>query len=110
MRISEKEEWFPVQAFFNAVPDDSFVEAVEALVRGVGWSIDACHCEFPADRDLDQAPFRGIRFVVHDEVVLLEHELLPEILERVCRVQKDRRPEQTLSLERALESIHETNR
>lgn len=92
--VIDKNEWFPVQAFFNAIPDDLFWGVTHSLMNGVGYSMNDCHCEFPVELDYDEEPFSGVRFsLFEDEIVLTEKEM-KEMLRQVCESQVKRHPDE----------------
>lgn len=75
--IVKEERFFPVQAFFNAIPVIFFVECMESLAKGVGSNINGADCSFPGDLDPGDESFSGVRFrIFEDEVVLTIEELL----------------------------------
>lgn len=47
----EDKKLFPMIAFFNSVGDNSFIDIVDSLTRGVGASYNSVHCHFPGDMD-----------------------------------------------------------
>jgi hypothetical protein len=75
---------FPIQAFFNAISDHSFVETIANLLSGVGASFDEAHCEFPADLDPDEEPFEGVRFALYDDEVVVDLQTFRHYLELAC--------------------------
>jgi hypothetical protein len=62
---------FPVQAFFNAVSDSSFLQVMRSLIAGTGYSINDAHVRFPSDLDPDEATFEGVRFSIYEDTVTL---------------------------------------
>lgn len=65
MRIpfsSYSEEQLPIAAYFNYIPNDSFIEALANLIEGVGAGYNAWVSEFPEENEPDEEPFKGIRF------------------------------------------------
>jgi len=105
-RITLDGPLFPVQAFFNAVSDSSFVRVIRDLKRGVGASVEDCHCEFPDDIGPDELPFDGVRFVLYEDEVILTLQELAEILKAVCEVQEKRLPEQRVELRALWSGVH----
>ena len=84
VRLVLSNELFPVQAFFNAISDDSFLKTLEAFSKGVGASFDDCHCEFPNDLDPDDEPINGIQFALYDQEVVVSSDEFVGYLEKVC--------------------------
>ncbi|MDD9966109.1 MAG: ribonuclease toxin immunity protein CdiI [Myxococcales bacterium] len=85
---------FAVQAFFNAISDDSFVRTVTALLNSVGASFNDAHCEFPGDLDPGDPPFEGVRFSLYEDEVVLSVEEMLRVLVEACSVQRVVHPEQ----------------
>ena len=82
--LIEDESLFPIQTFFNAVSDDSFVGVVDALTSGVGYSINDCHCHFPGDLDPGDEPFDGVQFSLFEQSIVISREELKSYLKLVC--------------------------
>jgi len=75
---------FPVQAFFNSVSDSSFVKVIDWLTKGIGYSIDVAHVNFPTDLDPWEQPFEGVRFSIYEDSVTISREKLMEIIRPLC--------------------------
>jgi hypothetical protein len=75
---------FPVQAFFNAVGNSSFVEMVDHMTRGIGYTSDEAHCRFPSDLDPGEESFVGVRFALFEDQVVLNKEQLRTFLVEAC--------------------------
>jgi hypothetical protein len=93
---------FPVQVFFNAVCDQSFVGVVERLSHGIGHCVNDIDCSFPEDLDPDEEPFEGIRFSTFEEEVLLDNQSLLDIVAVACDEHLLRHPTDKGRLEAAL--------
>ena len=92
-RISLKDEkLFPVQAFFNVISDDSFVNTLKAFSNGVGANFNDTHCEFPGDIDFDDEPFDGVRFALFDDEVILTYQAFLNVLQTTCKSYIDDNP------------------
>lgn len=87
-RLQLEESMFPVQAFFNAIPDDCFDKVLASLQGHVGYSINDCHCQFPSDLDPDEESFSGVRFSIYEDEVILDDEDFQGILEKVRLAQE----------------------
>src|SRR4051812_2518787 len=74
---------FPIQAFFNAIGDSSFIEMVDYLTRRVGYSINVAHVRFPTDLDPDEEPFEGVRFSIYEDNIVIPISKLKEILQQL---------------------------
>ena len=90
----EDESQFPIQCFFNAIGDDSFLRMLECLTNGVGYSINECHCLFPSDIDPNDISFEGIRFSLFEQSVDITNDQLETYLRLVCDDFASRYPEQ----------------
>jgi hypothetical protein len=55
-----------VQAFFNALPDDEFLELLEITLDGIGIDYNGVGCVLPGEDD-ESAPESGVLFYVADE-------------------------------------------
>lgn len=82
---NEPDELFPVQAFFNAVSDASFLRVVDSLTRGIGAGMEDAVCAFPGDLDPGEPRFDGVRFSLYEDYVVISHQRLHGYLEVVCR-------------------------
>ncbi len=92
------ERLFPVQAFFDAVADRSFVRVVDSLTNGIGYSIDDVDCSFSTDLDPGEESFDGVRFSVFEATVVIPTSLLRSYLEQVCRDYCNAHPEDRAAL------------
>jgi hypothetical protein len=80
------EDWdaeFPVQAFFNAISDDSLLDIVGHLVKRQGAGINDCVCLFPSDLDPQEIPFEGVRVSLFDDQVVITLQRLAECLDHL---------------------------
>jgi CDI immunity protein len=77
------EPLFPVQALFNAIGDDSFLDIVRHLLNRQGYSSDYCHCHFPADLDPQEPTFEGVLFSHFDDVIVIAESQFADVLDRV---------------------------
>jgi hypothetical protein len=75
---------FPVQCFFNAVSDFTFVEVVGRLLQGIGHGADYAHCTFPSDLDPGEEAFDGVRFSIFEDSVILTVEELRRFIREAC--------------------------
>lgn len=89
-RVQLPDDLFPAQAFFNAVPDSSFVAMVEQLSRGVGHVVNAAGCSF-----VEEGPEpRRVEFWALNDEIRLSVEHFRELLRQVCDSQCQQVPEQ----------------
>lgn len=83
-RLLLEGDLFPVQCFFNAVPDSNFVEVVGRLLQGIGQGLDYARCTFPDDLDPGEEVFDGVRFSIFEDVVVLKHEEFLNYVREAC--------------------------
>jgi hypothetical protein len=77
------EPLFPVQALFNAIGDDGFLDVVKHLLNRQGYSSDYCHCHFPADLDPQEPTFNGVLFSHFDDVIVVTETQFADVLDTV---------------------------
>lgn len=92
-RILLNDELLPVQAFFNAISEHSFIKTLEAFSNGIGASFDDCHCEFPGEMDSDDEIFSGIQFALYEKEVVISYSEFLEYLAIVCDSFTSERPD-----------------
>ena len=95
---------FPVQCFFNAVPDFNFVEVVRLLLRGIGYSSDDAHCRFPGDLDPGEETFDGVQFSLFEESVVITTEELHRYIREACQSYLDCYPDEQDEISNLLSS------
>jgi hypothetical protein len=93
---------FPVQTFFNAIPDFRFIQTVAKLLQGIGAFINDTSCLFPGDLEPDEPVFEGIRFRLFEDVVSVSHEEFNHWLREACRSYVMDNPEDSKDLEQVL--------
>ncbi len=64
-RMSLADELLPVQAFFNALPDDRFLSLMQGMLDGISVGYNSVGCVLP-DED-DDTPDTGVLFYVGEE-------------------------------------------
>ena len=85
-RLSLSEDrLFPVQAFFNALPDAIFQDVMTGLLRGVGASINDARCAFSSDLDPGEEPFDGVRFSLFEDQVVISEAQMREYIREAFR-------------------------
>ncbi|GHU61372.1 hypothetical protein FACS189418_0920 [Clostridia bacterium] len=82
-------EHFPVQAIFNMVSDERFIQIIEGISEGKGFGENFGACIFPDDLDeYDIATggiFEGVEFGLHNgEEVVINYETLYKYLQIIC--------------------------
>jgi hypothetical protein len=81
--VGDWDPHFPVQAFFNAISDDSLLDIVGHLVGRQGAGINDCVCLFPSDLDPGEVPFEGVRFSLFDDKVVISLSQFADWLDHV---------------------------
>jgi hypothetical protein len=79
-----KDDLFPVQAFFNCIWDSSFVKIIDGLTKQIGAGVNEAHCEFPSDLDPGEPIFEGVRFSIFEDSIVISLSELREYLDIVC--------------------------
>jgi hypothetical protein len=79
----DRDPLFPVQAFFNAIGDDSLLDIMGHLAKRQGAGINDCVCSFPSDLDPTDVPFEGVRFVLFGDVAVITLEQFASWLDLV---------------------------
>lgn len=79
-RIVLADELLPVQAFFNALPDDKFLLLLQGVLNGVGVDYNGVGCVLPGEDD-DSAPETGVLFYVGEEEKWLPNDQVAAHLE-----------------------------
>lgn len=93
-RIILSDALLPVQVFFNAISDNSFIRILKGFSAGVGAGFDIAACTFPGDLDEYEDPLAGIEFSLPDgESVILSFHDFFDILIQVCSVYMQDHPE-----------------
>lgn len=65
-RIVLADELLPVQAFFNALPDDRFLSLLRGMLDGIGIEYNGVGCVLPGEDD-ESAPDTGVLFYAGEE-------------------------------------------
>ena len=101
----DDESLFPVQAFFNAVSDESFIRVMDSLTNEVGYSINECDCSFPGDLDPGEEVFQGVRFSLFEQSAVISNQELANYIKEVCRGFVDRNPSEQGNVARVLSRL-----
>jgi len=78
------DNFFPAQAFFNSMKDRDFISTLEGFAKGVGRGFDDAVCEFPGELPFEDQPFKGVKFYLFEEEVILHKLDFLKILEEAC--------------------------
>lgn len=101
-RLQLKPKYFPVQAFFNAISDSYFVQAIHYLSEGVGIGYEVTHCNFSNDREPDEPPFEGAHFHVFEDEVFVTWSELRDFVKLACDSYVKNHPGDRLTLDSLL--------
>lgn len=71
-RVLLEDRLLPVQAYFNALPDDIFLRALEDLASGVGADYNGVGYVLPSEDD-ESAPLNGVLFYVPGEEITISN-------------------------------------
>jgi hypothetical protein len=82
-------EHFPVQAVFNMVSDERFIQIIEGISEGRGFGENFGACVFPDDLDeydiATEGIFEGVEFGLHSgEEIVINYETLYKYLQIIC--------------------------
>ena len=95
----------PVQAFFNAIGDESFVRVIDALTSGVGYAINDCDCSFPSDLDPGEKVFQGVRFSLFEQSIVISPQDLARYIKIVSKGFVEQRPTEQENVARILNRL-----
>lgn len=101
----DTDEHFPVQTFFNAVDDASFLSMLSALSKKTGFSVNDADCSFPSDLDPDEEPFEGVRFSVADESAVICWGTLLIYIRAACEQYLSSHPDERPAIRDILEQM-----
>ena len=85
-RIQLEDKLFPVQAFFNIIPDRRFVDTLKAFSKGIGAGFNDVECAFPGEQEFGEEVINGIEFALHHHEVVITYNQFFSILKDVCDV------------------------
>ena len=63
-RVTLEDKLLPVQVFFNAIPDRSFMDTLKTFEKGNGAGFNDAFCGFPSKEGFDEEPLDGIEFAI----------------------------------------------
>jgi hypothetical protein len=93
-RVVLEDKLLPVQVFFNAIPDRSFISTLKSFEQGVGAGFNDAYCGFPGDEEYAEESLNGIEFAIKGEEVILDYNEFYSILEKACSAYNDMHPDQ----------------
>lgn len=99
---------FPVQAFFNAMPERALLSALDGFSKGVGAGFNDAVCEFPQEVESDAEMFSGVKFYIFEEELVISNAEFLRCLEGVCQIHIARHPESQSLVEQLLNRVAQT--
>ncbi|RSZ59622.1 hypothetical protein HF313_12785 [Massilia atriviolacea] len=103
--ITLENRLFPVQAFFNAMPARSFLEALKNVAKGIGAGFNDAVCEFPDELDEDEEKFTGVKFYIFNEELIVSNADFVMHLKDVCRLYTQTNPDDSARVKQALDDV-----
>jgi hypothetical protein len=100
--VSDSDRLFPVQAFFNSISSQNFVETIQRLLNGIDMSIDDTSCDFAGNLATDDEHFEGVRFSLYEDSVIIGEGTFNRFLTEACKAHLRQHPEDQAALEKAL--------
>ncbi|WP_094605341.1 hypothetical protein SPSIL_002560 [Sporomusa silvacetica DSM 10669] len=85
--------YFPITAFFNAIPDRDYLETIERMSMGFGTAYNEVNCQFPGDLDPWENTFDGIMFSVFDEEVIADYPTTYRFLKEASKSYSEDNPQ-----------------
>lgn len=104
-KISLEDHLFPVQAFFNAMPEASFLDSLRWFAQGTSVDFNGAGCEFPEELEPGDEAFSGVRFYILDEEAVLDAERFMFYLRGAAASYLERHASDALVVEALLEDI-----
>jgi hypothetical protein len=104
-RLTLNDALFPVQAFFNAIPDAEFPRVIALLVSGVGYVFNEVACTFPDDLDPGDEQFEGVQFAVGNEEITLPRAECAKYIELAIEQHLKSRPADAPALNRSVQEL-----
>ena len=106
-RVVLEDRLLPVQVFFNAIPDRSFISTLKSFEQGVGAGFNDAYCGFPGEEEYGEEPLNGIEFAIKGEEVIIDYNEFYSILEKACSTYNDKHPDQINAVSDRLRKIKE---
>lgn len=100
-----KEKYYPIIAFFNAIPDTAYIRTIGDIAKGVGSSFNDVHCEFPEDLDSEEEIFDGIRFALINEEIVVNYKILFYFLRKASETYAEDNPQDKIKVDYILEEL-----
>lgn len=103
--VGDEDLLFPVQAFFNAIGDSSFLRIIANLASGIGAGIDDVYCEFPSDLNEDEETFEGVRCSLYEDEVVVDRDTFFSFLRLAAAAYIEKHPEESARVDAILSSM-----
>ena len=101
--VGDDDPLFPIQAFFNAIGDHSFIETIARLLKGIGAGFDDVFCEFPSDLDPGEEPFEGVRCALYEDEIVVDLDTFGRFLKLACENYVREHPEDKAQIDSLLQ-------
>lgn len=102
---------FPVESFFNVLPDSLFFRMLESFSEGVGMSYNVPSCDFIAaseeEKKHNDAQFSSVKFSALGEDVIISNEDFVSYLCQACDVYLEKNPQAKTHVDPYLDKIKE---
>lgn len=107
--IADQDRLFPVQAFFNAIGDSSFIDIIKYLIDRIDVEVDGVHCEFPENIEIGEEDFVGVQFTLIDEEITVEEQVFRKFLQLACEYHVNAYPIDELAILHLLSTLKSNN-
>lgn len=103
-----------VKAYFDSIYDSgNFLEAIEKLLFGIGFSIDGAYCSFPNNNSYyAEDHFEGVKFnygYIEDEEVIIDKEVFYEYIKESCLRYVEKHPNNKFQISSYIEILNRSS-
>lgn len=85
IRINLEDKLFPVQAYFNSIPDKSFIRVLQDFSKNIGSGFEETSISFPEEAEKwGDEPFKGVEFGIFEKEIIISNEDFIKYLRIVC--------------------------
>ena len=85
IRINLEDKLFPVQAYFNSIPDRSFIRVLQDFSKNIGSGFEETSISFPEEAEKwGDEPFKGVEFGIFEKEIIISNEDFIKYLRIVC--------------------------
>ncbi|TWP23455.1 hypothetical protein ETU10_06920 [Apibacter muscae] len=100
LRITLEDNFFPVQAYFNSIPDRSFLKVLQDFSKNIGSGFEETSIGFPEKaEEWGEEPFKGVEFGIFEKEIIISNTDFIKYLRMVCNVYEEDYPEQKEEVE-----------